>query len=242
MVHFRQSKAIKNITKKEYLMHTTLIIPAYNEEKNIENTISKVIKIVDRLIIVDNCSEDKTVLNVQKYDVILLKHKVNIGKSNSMKTGCELAIKLGTDLIAFMDADGQHDSLDLKNLINEIKKNKELDMVIGVRNYLKMPFTRMIGTKLLSLVTKLLYKKNLKDIQSGLRVFKSSIYKDISWNSTGSSHYFADAEITTIAITKKIPFLEVSIKTIFNDKYKGMNIFQGLRLMVHLIFWKIINK
>tara|TARA_Y100000591_G_scaffold152235_1_gene130962 strand:+ start:307 stop:1032 length:726 start_codon:yes stop_codon:yes gene_type:complete len=241
MVHIRQSKAIKNTTKKKYLMHTTLIIPAYNEENNINNTLSKVIKIVDRVILVDNCSEDKTIFNAQKHDVIILKHKVNIGKSNSMKTGCELAIKLGTDLIAFMDADGQHEPSDLEKLINEIKSKKNLDMVVGVRNYLKMPITRLIGTKILSFVTSIFYQSEMRDIQSGLRVFNSKIYNDIIWDSTGSSHYFADAEITTIALSKKIPFSTIPIETIFNDKFKGMDIFQGLRLVLHLIFWRIIK-
>ena len=103
------------------MTHTTLIIPAYNEEKNIFNTIEGVKGTVDRVIMIDNCSQDKTVFYAKKHNIIILKHIANIGKSNSMKTGVELAIKLGTNLIAFMDADGQHHPSDLKNIISEIK-------------------------------------------------------------------------------------------------------------------------
>ena len=79
----------------------------------------------------------------KKHNIIILKHIANIGKSNSMETGVELAIKFGTNLIAFMDADGQHHPSDLKNTISEIK-TKKLEMVIGARNYLKMPVTRLL--------------------------------------------------------------------------------------------------
>ena len=223
------------------MIHTTLIIPAYNEEKNIFDTIKGVKDIVDRIIMIDNCSQDKTIFNAEKHNIIILKHLVNIGKSNSMKTGVELANKLGTDLIAFMDADGQHHPVDLKNIINEIK-TKNFEMVIGSRNYLQMPITRLFGTRLLSLITKILYNKEIKDIQSGLRIFKSEIFEKLIWESTGSSHYFADAEMTTKAIKNNVNFTEIPIKTIFNDKFKGMDIFQGVRLMLHLIIWKFVGK
>ena len=223
------------------MTHTTLIIPAYNEEKNIFNTIEGVKGTVDRVIMIDNCSQDKTVFYAKKHNIIILKHIANIGKSNSMKTGVELAIKLGTNLIAFMDADGQHHPSDLKNIISEIK-TKKLEMVIGARNYLKMPVTRLFGTKLLSLICKILYNKNIKDIQSGLRIFKSDIFDKLNWDSTGSSHYFADAEMTIKAIKNNVSFVEIPIKTIFKDKFKGMDIFQGLRLMLHLIIWKLVEK
>ena len=221
-------------------MHCTLIIPAFNEENTISSTIDGVKNLVDQIILVDNCSYDKTIVNAKKHEIIILKHKVNIGKSNSMKTGCELALKLGTDLIAFMDADGQHHPDDLKKIIYTIK-SKNLDMVVGFRNYLKMPITRSIGTKILSLITNFLYNVKINDIQSGLRIFKSKTFDKLIWESTGSSHYFADAEITTKAIKNNVKFLEVPIKTIFNDKFKGMNIFEGARLVLLLFFWKIFK-
>ena len=115
-------------------------------------------------------------------------------------------------------------------------------MVIGARNYLKMPVTRLFGTKLLSLICKILYNKNIKDIQSGLRIFKIDIFDKLNWDSTGSSHYFADAEMTIKAIKNNVSFVEIPIKTIFKDKFKGMDIFQGLRLMLHLIIWKLVEK
>ena len=221
-------------------MHVTLVLPVYNEQKNIKNVILDVKKIVNRIIVVDNNSSDNTLKIIKKLNKLNLKHCFNLGKSNSLKTGCDLAIKLKTDLIAFMDSDGQHKGSDLKKLINCIKK-EEIDAVIGYRNNFKMPIMRCIGTIVIRMFTNFLFNSSLTDIQSGMRIFKSKIYQKIKWTSTGSAHYFADAEISTKLIKKKLKFKEIPIKTIFLDKYKGMNIFQGIHLLFCLIIWRFNN-
>lgn len=221
-------------------MHITLVLPVYNEEKNIKKVIKSVKKIVNRIIIIDNNSSDYTFKIIQKINKLNLKHCFNLGKSNSLKTGCDLAIKLKTDVIAFMDSDGQHKSSDLKKLIKTIKLEK-IDCVIGYRDNFKMPILRGIGTQLIRILTNLLFNSEFKDIQSGMRIFKSKIYKSIKWTSTGSAHYFADAEISTKLIQKKIKFKQVPIETIYLNKYKGMNIFQGVHLLFCLVFWKFNN-
>ena len=104
-----------------------------------------------------------------------------------------------------------------------------------------MPILRGIGTQLIRILTNLLFNSEFKDIQSGMRIFKSKIYKSIKWTSTGSAHYFADAEISTKLIQKKIKFKQVPIETIYLNKYKGMNIFQGVHLLFCLVFWKFNN-
>jgi glycosyltransferase involved in cell wall biosynthesis len=218
-------------------MHITLVLPVYNEQKNIKDVILDVKKIVNRIIIIDNNSSDDTVKIIKKLNKINIQHCFNLGKSNSLKTGCDLAIKLKTDLIAFMDSDGQHKGSDLKRLIETIKKER-IDAVIGYRDSFKMPMMRGIGTLLIKILTNFLFNSSLNDIQSGMRVFKSKIYQRIKWTSTGSAHYFADAEISTKLIKQKIRFKEVAIKTIFLDKYKGMNIFQGIHLLFCLMMWR----
>jgi glycosyltransferase involved in cell wall biosynthesis len=221
-------------------MHITLVLPVYNEERNIRKVIISVKKIVNRIIVIDNNSSDTTMKLIKKLNKINLKHCYNLGKSNSLKTGCDLAVRLKTDVIAFMDSDGQHKSSDLQKLIETMKKEK-VDSVIGYRDSFKMPLTRGIGTFLIKILTNFLFNSTLKDIQSGMRIFKSKIYNKIRWTSTGSAHYFADAEISTKLIQKKIKFKEIPIQTIFLDKYKGMNIFQGIHLLFCLVLWRLNN-
>jgi hypothetical protein len=86
---------------------------------------------------------------------------------------------------------------------------QRIDEVIGYRDSFKMPMMRGIGTLLIKILTNFLFNSSLNDIQSGMRVFKSKIYQRIKWTSTGSAHYFADAEITTKLIKQKIRFKEI---------------------------------
>ena len=131
-------------------MHITLVLPVYNEEKNVKKVITSVKKIVNRIIVIDNNSSDNTFNIIKKINKLNLKHCYNLGKSNSLKTGCDLAIKLKTDVIAFMDSDGQHKGTDLKKLINTMKL-KKVDCVIGYRDNSRMPIIRGIGTLLIKI-------------------------------------------------------------------------------------------
>ena len=98
----------------------------------------------------------------------------------------------------------------------------------------------MIGTKILEKVFYILYQKKILDIQSGLRVFNTKIKKKIYWQSSGIRHYFADAEITCNAVKNNCKIDQIPITTISSEKYKGMNIIQGLFLIFMIFIWRII--
>ena len=87
---------------------------------------------------------------------------------------------------------------------------------------------------------KILYKKNIFDIQSGLRIFEISIANKIYWHSSGINHYFADAEITCNAIKNKCIIDQIPIATFRSQDYKGMNIIQGLSLMLMIFIWRVL--
>ena len=216
-----------------------IAILAYNEEKNISNVLKSLTKNFKNILVVDNNSEDRTIKKIKKFKVHLIKHKYNLGKSESMKTALEFAKIKKFKYMAFMDADGQHKTEDLINLCNKIFKSKN-ELVIGYRRNLdQLNLKKRIGTIILQKLFHILYKKKIFDIQSGLRVFKLSISKKISWNSTGLSHYFADAEISCNAIKNHCKVDQVPITTLPSETYKGMNLIQGLYLIFMIISWRL---
>ena len=85
-----------------------IVVPAYNEEKNIGKLLSKLVPKFKNILVVDNNSQDKTVEEVEKFPVFCAKHKYNLGKSLSMKTGMNFALIQKKKYIAYLDADGQH--------------------------------------------------------------------------------------------------------------------------------------
>jgi glycosyltransferase involved in cell wall biosynthesis len=219
-------------------MKKALILPAYNEEKHIRGVVLRAKKYVDLVFVIDNCSADRTYEEAKAAGAIVIRHCINLGKSGSMKTGTEAALKMGVQIIAFMDSDGQHKPEDLPRFFEAVEKDN-FDIVIGCRKRDgNMPMIRKLGTALLMFTTKLLFRINVEDIQSGFRVFKSDIYEKIKWTSTGSSHYFADAEITVRMGNHGLKYKELPIETIYLDKDKGMHALQGLDLLMKIISWR----
>jgi hypothetical protein len=140
-----------------------------------------------------------------------------------------------------MDADGQHVTNDLINICKKIHEDGN-QIIIGYRkNLSNLNLKKRIGTKILQNFFSLLYYKKLFDIQSGLRIFEISIEKKIYWYSTGINHYFADAEITCNAVKNKCKLEQIPIETLPSEKYKGMNIIQGIYLILMILYWRVFK-
>ena len=217
---------------------TLIAILAYNEQKNITNVLKDVSNSFNNILVVDNNSLDLTVQKVKEFPVYLIEHKYNLGKSDSMKTALEFAKLKNFKYLAYMDADGQHKTKDLVNICEKIYNNKS-QIVIGYRKELSnLNFQKKIGTIILQFLFAALYNKKLYDIQSGLRVIDLAIEKKIYWYSTGIMHYFADAEITCKAVKNDCVIEQFPIETLASEKYKGMNILQGLYLILMILFWR----
>ena len=215
-----------------------VVIFTYNEQEKISAVLEEVIEKFKNILVVDNNSSDQTLEIIKKYPINYIQHKYNLGKSNSMKTGLDFAEIQNFKYVAFMDGDNQHKTKDLIRICNYIVSTKS-DLVIGYRKKLNnLNFSKKIGTILLRTFFSSLFKKKIFDIQCGLRVFKTN-EKRISWESNGLRHYFADAEITCSATKNGCKISQIPIDTISSQDYKGMNIIQGLYLLLMLIIWRV---
>ena len=110
-----------------------IIIPAYNEEANIYHTISNLINHCqyDYLVVNDGSTDGTAeILKDNRFNHVNL--PVNLGIGGAMQTGYKYAYRHGYDYAIQLDADGQHDPSDLKNLVEEIERSN-FDMVIGSR-------------------------------------------------------------------------------------------------------------
>ena len=216
-------------------MKTYIVIAAYNEEKTISNVIKDIKKQgYNNIVVVDDGSKDKTYKIAKKENIIVLKHIINLGKGAAIKTGCEYSIKRGAEILILMDADGQHEPKEIPKFLEKIKKT---DIVFGYRKFNKnMPKILKIGNLGLNLFTKLLFKINLRDTQSGYKAIKTRIYKKIKW---ASNDYSMETEIIAKVGKNKLKYSQIPIKTIYLDKSKGTTIKEGIKILKNMIKWKI---
>jgi len=161
-----------NMDKK----HLLILLPAYNEERFIGKVIDKIRKNgFKNILVVDDGSNDNTYEIAVKKKVKTIKHIKNKGKGAALKTGLSYAYSEGYDFVAILDADNQHNPMDLNKLIREMESGN-YDIIIGKRiNYEKMPFIREITNKVTSLVISLLCKNRVMDSQSGFRLLKTKL-------------------------------------------------------------------
>jgi glycosyltransferase involved in cell wall biosynthesis len=216
-------------------MKITLIIPAYNESKQIGELLTELDKLKYSYIVVDDGSKDNTFTIAKKHHGLVLKHRVNLGKGAAMKTGAEIAFMQHADAIIFMDADGQHLVSDLPHFINALKKGEQL--VLGSRNLsYGVPLVRYMGNKLAALIISLLFGVYVSDILCGFRAMTKDAYLKAKW---GSRDYAVETEIIIRAAQHKIKYCEVPVTTLYYDKFKGVTILDSLHILFSVIRWRI---
>lgn len=121
-----------------------VIIPAYNEKKNIGKILDDVLKsevsdIADVLVI-DDASTDGTEVVARKKKVAVLSHRRNLGYGRSLQSGYRYACKHGYDWVIQLDADGQHDAcnlIDIYNRLTEPDENGELPDIVLTSRFMK---------------------------------------------------------------------------------------------------------
>ena len=200
-------------------MNICILIPAYNEEMNIQHTIEKVKKFVtsNKIVIVDDGSTDDTTDKVQKEGVHLLKHAKNMGKGMSHRTGFDFAIKKGFDVVITMDADGQHAPEEIPDFLKSLSR---YDIIIGTREYniRNMPIIRYWTNRTTSLVTSLLSRTIIRDSQSGYRLIKTEILRKVHLK---TKHFQTETEILIQAGRMGYRIGEIPIRTIYSIKRRS---------------------
>ncbi len=158
----------------------SLLIPAYNEEQSIIDTIEsakllfKNLKIKDfEIIVINDGSTDKTKEYASKTGVKIITHPQNLGYGFSLKNGIKNA-KFQTIIIT--DADQTYPLDEVPKLYTEYKKG--FDMVVGKRIGYKESILKTILRKILKFVVEFAAGRSIPDINSGLRIFKKDTIKE----------------------------------------------------------------
>ncbi len=201
----------------------SIIIPCYNEENTIAQIIQKIIKVVNfpcEIIVVDDCSTDKTrfiLENELKSNIDkLILNPINSGKGYSLRRGIKEATG---EIILIQDADLEYDPSDYKKLIDPIN-NGYADVVYGSRftgadQKRVLYFWHMIGNKFLTILSNMFTNLNLTDMEVGYKVFKSDVLKKINLQ---EDRFGFEPEITAKIARKNLRVYEVGI-TYHGRKY-----------------------
>ena len=199
-------------------MFKIVCMPAYNEENSIFELIRKIEPFVDKIIVCDDGSTDKTEQKARDAGAHVIRHKKNLGKGGAMKSLFNYANNIDADIMITMDGDGQFLPEEMVRLIEPIQNNN-FDLVIGNRflDKKEMPSYRKAGNKILDSFTKLAANLPFEDTQSGFRSYSKTAIEKISFSSNG---FGVDSEILIDAVNKNLKITEKYVTVIYNTGEK----------------------
>jgi glycosyltransferase involved in cell wall biosynthesis len=233
-------------------MENFVIIPAYNEEKNLPGVLAEIRAHLPEfsIVVVNDGSKDRTAEAAVSHGAGVISHPVNIGYGAAVQTGLKYACtRAGDGVILLMDADGQHNAEDAPALVRALKEHAA-DMVIGSRfmgkKTFKTTYARSIGRVFFSLITYLVTRKSFIDITSGFRALNSRAAEFLSKNYPVD---FPDAEVIILMLLSGFTIAEVPAgfrqrtlgQSMFSFSKKIYYPFKGL-LAIFIVILRILIK
>ena len=224
------------------LLNTYVVVPAYNEEKTIENVLKDLLKYFKEkeIIVVNDGSKDRTKEIAIEKGVVVLSHLVNRGLGGALGTGIRYALLKGAEVIITFDADGQHLVEDALKVMKPVIEGKT-DFAVGSRlkgDTSQMPFVKKIGNFVLDFITSIFAKNYIADSQSGLRCLNRQCASKIKIT---CDRYAVSSEILIEASRHKCKIVEVPIRAVYTEytKKKGTNVLEGVKIAFNLLLDKL---
>jgi glycosyltransferase involved in cell wall biosynthesis len=206
--------AVKSLTSTRF-KSIAGVLPAYNEEENIEKAALKLLEVLKNLpfpryevIVVNDGSRDRTGeicdgLAARYPNIRVIHHPTNYGYAAALRSGFTSA---STDLIFYTDSDNQFDVKELKNFIAPIE---DYDMVCGFRIYRFDPLTRLFLSWGFNLLVRIIFRIRVRDIDCAFKLFRKEIFDKVQIE---SQKFFVDAEILAKARYHKFSMTELGVR------------------------------
>ncbi len=200
----------------ERIKEISAFFPAYNEEGNIENTVLKANKVLEKMadkyeiIVVDDGSKDKTreivrELSSKNNKIRLITHKKNSGYGSAVRSGFK---NCKYEWIVFTASDGQFDFSELPNFISTQRKTGA-DLVIGYYRKRRVPFARKLNSAAWQFLIRVLLGLKVKDIDCGFKLIRKKVIDSMPLTSERGA--FISTEFLVKAKQNNFKMVEIPI-------------------------------
>ena len=229
----------------------SFVIPAYNEELFIEDTLGSIDAVLKgknlpyEIVVVNDGSEDGTLAIVRRYagrngHVKVVTYRDNVGKGFAVKTGF---METSGDTVVF--ADGDMD-INLETISEYLEALKHGDIVIASKKHcdskIEVPFSRRILSGVFNGLVRLLTGLPQKDTQSGLKAMKKNAFVDV-FPRLAVKRYAFDVELLVVANLYGLKVVEMPVNIKLNAKFKPKEMWHmfldvlGITYRLRVIRW-----
>lgn len=222
----------------------SVIVPAYNEEKTIQQVLKALLsqKLVDEIVVVDDCSKDRTataVLKVKSPKIRLIRHEKNKGKGAGIRTG--LAEVRG-EYTLIQDADMEYDPVEIPHLLRPVLA-KKAQVVFGSRftgSHTNMFYWHFLGNKFLNFLVNILYNTTLTDMETCYKIVPTAFLRKMQLR---ENDFRIEPEITCKLLRMGVKVFEVPITYVGRTYEDGKKItwrdgIWAMKTIFGLLFWR----
>lgn len=235
----------------------SIVVPAYNEETQILKVIDTAPDFVDYIVIVNDCSKDKTSDVVRAHKLfaskrlVLIEHEINQGVGGAIATGYKWSRDNGIHIAVVMAGDAQMNPADMPALLDPVVDN-EADYTKGNRlvtgeAFKKIPKIRFFGNSVLSLLTKIASGYwHVADSQTGYTAIHARALRLMDWDKM-YKRYGQPNDLLVRLNVENMRVLDVPVEPVYNVGEKsGIRvrkvIFTIGSLLLRLFFWRLKEK
>lgn len=205
-----------------------VIMPAYNAARTLKKTYDDIPKdLVDRIILVDDVSQDNTVEIAESLGLKVIVHIQNKGYGGNQKTCYIEALKEGADIVVMLHPDHQYDSKLVPELVRPIIEGRA-DMVMGSRmldgRALEggMPLYKFIANKFLTGVENLTLGLKMTDLHSGFRAYSRELLETVPFL-LNSDDFVFDSEMIAQAAAFGFRLAEIPVRARYFKEASSVN-------------------
>ena len=221
-------------------------VPAYNEELLIEKTLTTMPDFVDHIVVINDCSTDKTLEIIQRLmkkdkRIFLIDNEVNRGIGYGLTAGLKKAAELECDRVAVMAGDAQMDPKYLAPLLDNMEK-RDLDFVkanrfMHLEELKSMPKYRRIGNIVVTILTKFATGYySIFDTQNGYVIYSKDVIERLPWNLIGDGYEFENTILIALSIIDaKVG--DYPIPALYGDETSTIKLFSTTMRVL-----KVLNK
>jgi len=174
-----------------------VVMPAYNAELTLERTVADIPHgSVDEVILVDDCSKDRTVEIARSLGITVIPHEKNTGYGGNQKTCYREALARGADVVVMVHPDYQYDPRLVPYFVGYVTSDV-CDVMLGSRVRTRaetlsagMPVWKYVSNRCLTIVENVALGQNLGDFHSGFRVYSRKVLETIPFENNSDNFVF----------------------------------------------------
>lgn len=227
------------MTKNLENMKIGIVIPVYNHSKTLRDVVIRALEVHDAVMVVDDGSTDGGIDTLAGLDVHIVQHGSNRGKGAAILTAAKACRQLGMTHIATIDADGQHDPVEIRSFIPKVH-SEPFSVIVGKRDLKTrdVPGLTKFGRHFSNFWFRLQTGQALGDTQSGFRVYPLVVLENLRLR---EKRFAFEVEILVKAAWAGVKLQEVDINVFYPTADKRISHFRvfGDNLQISLLNTKL---